>query len=116
MLFLKKFWVWVKKHWKLVLAVWGTLSLVLAMYFFKDDLKELEILKRKVDISKRKKEIIKLESQKEMISKDRKGSQEEIKRIDNRLEAIEKDVNKRRSEIAKITLNQRLEELDKMGY
>lgn len=116
MSFLKKCGIWIKKNWKLVAATLATIGLILSFYFFREDRKEKEILKRKLEISKKKKEIIKLETQKKMISESRKDNKEDIKTIDSKLEAIEKDINKRRAEVAKITLNQRLEELDKMGY
>lgn len=113
---MSKFWSWIKKNYKWIVGTFIVVAMVMCLYWFRHDLKELEIVKRKIDIAKKKRDISVLEEQKKILSNQKNATKEEIKVIDDRIEESYKEINKKRAEISKLNLNETLDELDKMGY
>ena len=107
---------WCKRNWKIVVAGFTLVTLIFSLYWALEDKIQMLITKKKIEIAKNNKEIAQLESKKEALQNSRKDHQEELKKIDNRLGSIKKDIVKRRAEVDKLTLKQKLDRFNKLGY
>ena len=105
-----------KKNWKWISATVGIISLILCLYWGINDRLQLNITKKKIEIAKNNKEIASLENRKEALKDSKKDTTKEIDEINNRLDAIKKDLIKRKAEVAKMTIIQKNDRFNKLGY
>ena len=108
--------LWIKSNYKWIIGTVIVVSMVLCLFWFRDDLKELEIVKRKIDIAKKKRDIEVLTIKKDELSKSREKNKEQIKVIEDQIKLAKVEAAKKRAEVIKLSLNQKLDDLDKLGY
>ncbi len=105
-----------KNNWKWLSITLGIIALILCLYWGINDIRQLNITKKKIDIAKGLKEIASLENKREALQDSKKDTKQEIDGINNRLDAIKKDLIKRKAEIDKLTIEQKMDRFNKLGY
>ena len=113
---LGKICIFIKKNWKVITITVSIISLVLCLYWGIQDKVLLAITKKKIELANNKKEIDKLEAKLELLKLSKKDVKQEINSINNRISSIKKDISKRKKEINKLTIQQKSDRFNKLGY
>jgi len=108
--------IFIKKYWKWFAMTLGIVSLILCLYWGINDIKQLNIIKKKVELAKYKKEIAMLESRLELLQNSKLDTSREIEKIDAELVVINDNINKSKRAILKLTLEQKIDSFNRMGY
>lgn len=115
-LFFKKAFSWIKKHWKWIVGSLAILiSFILLVYTKQDSLKEM-IRKSKLDLSKNKRDIEVLQAKKKVIEARVDHTEEEIVKVDKELESIEKKIVENKKAIRDLTIEEKMKKFDDLGY
>lgn len=113
---LKKLWLYLRSHYKYVLATLGIIASLFLLYFVKNDIQDLKILNKKVGLAKDLRKIGQLEGQKSQIALQVSSTESEIKEIDSNIEAISKEVSRKKASISRMTTKQKLDKFNELGY
>ena len=112
---LKIAWLWCKNHWKGLCIALGVLLTLLGFLIFSNE-KSFKLDFRKLDLSKKKQEAAKLKGKKEILQVNREANQEEIAKIEDALSSIEKEIALKQAKINQMTLKQKLDKFNDLGY
>jgi peptidoglycan hydrolase CwlO-like protein len=113
---LKKTFLWLKKHWKWVAGSLVVLFSMLAVTAYKDDLKRLLIQKKKISLAKHKRDVAVLTEKRELVRAKIDHTEDQIKEVDDLIEYINEDIEKDRKEILSLALNEKLDKFDDLNY
>ena len=112
----KRLFLWLQKNWKWFFGALAVLGSILLLYFYKDDLTELMIQKKKVSIAKHKKDLTLLKHKREYIKGKIDSTEEQIKEVDDNIDNIYQKINEDREEISSLVTNKKLDKFDDLGY
>jgi len=115
-LFFQKSAEFVKKYWKWIAGGLAILVAIISVFCTKkDSIKEL-IRLSKLELAKNKKEVEVLEAQKKKIEAQTEVTEEEIQRIDAAIVEVEEKIEKNKKAISSLTLEEKLQKFDDLGY
>jgi len=114
--FFKRVFLYMKKYWKWILGGIAFIAAVSGLIFVKDEVISMCIYNRKLDLMKKKKEIDLLEVKKAIIKTRIDFTEEQIAEVDSKIAEIKADMDKDRKEISKLTLKQKLDRFNDLGY
>jgi len=113
---LQKVFSFIRKHWKVIA---GGLAIIIAIISVfctkKDSIKEL-IRLSKLELAKNKKEVAVLEAKKKEIEAQTEVTEEEIQRVDLQIEAANQKIEKHKEAIASLTLEEKFQKFNDLGY
>lgn len=113
---LKRIGVFLKKHWKYVIATIGILLSIIGLFIIRNNYTDAQIKHKKIEIAKREREIASLQGKKELLRLQRGDTEADIATVNVRIGAVDREVLKRRAEVVKMNLEKTLDRYDKLGY
>lgn len=112
---LKIAWIWLKKNYVIVLLSLGILLLVIGFLFCKSSIEEKLVLK-KLDLTRQKIAAARLTGQKDILKQNRGANEKEISEIEDILRSVDADIAHKKAEIGNLTLKQKMEKFNDLGY
>lgn len=112
---LKIAWIWLKKNYVIVLLSLGIFLLVIGFLFCKSSIEEKLVLK-KLDLTRQKIAAARLTGQKDILKQNRGANEKEISEIEDILRSVDADIAHKKAEIGNLTLKQKMEKFNDLGY
>lgn len=112
---LKIAWIWLKKNYVIVLLSLGILLLVIGFLFCKSSIEEKLVFK-KLDLNLQKIAAARLTGQKDILKQNRGANEKEISEIEDILRSVDADIAHKKAEIGNLTLKQKMEKFNDLGY
>lgn len=123
MLTIKKLWsrisIWLTKYGKYLLLVVFFVSIFGYIMWLKRqrdaDKRDIRVLELRLEVYKKSAELYALESQREIIKLKQEYTKEEIKEIDKEITKVESEIGNIYREIGDLTLEEKVDEYEKLG-
>lgn len=115
-LFFKRMGLYLKKYWKWFLGGILFLLALSGLYFVKDEVENLVIHKKKLNLLKKKQEIDVLEVKKAIVESKIDNTEEKVEEIEQEIAEAEKFIEKELKEIDNLTIEGKLDKFDDLGY
>jgi len=113
---LKKIWVWVKKHWKIVIGVLVTILVSTVYILGKKSFLDEALMGDRKKIIKKKKEITVLEAEKDLIRMNIDRVDADINKVDEKILSHKKEIGRVKDKISELKRHEKLRKFKDMGY